>query len=372
MIAQQLQKKLGQREEQGNKRRLFHAAEGADFFSNDYLGLATYNVLAEPVAATGKQFSCGATGSRLLSGNSDTAEALETFLSVFHETEAALLFNSGYDANLGLYASLADRHTTILYDELCHASIIDGIRLSQAKNSFRFRHNDNEDLRRKLEKYTPHGPVIIAVESVYSMEGDLAPLAETALLAEQHNAALIVDEAHATGVFGGGKGLVQQLGLQDKIFARVHTFGKAMGCHGAAVMSSHLVKEYLVNFARSFIYTTALPEHSLAVIQAAYDRMLQQPAAIRQLHERIAYFRNKVMDTDRWKSSPSPIQSYIVGSNEKVRQLNHALRDAGMNVCAIMHPTVPAGAERLRICLHAFNTYEEIDRLTETIAACNA
>lgn len=372
MTEDQLQKKLEQREAQGNKRRLFHAAAGSDFFSNDYLGIATNNVLAEPVATVGKQLSYGATGSRLLSGNSTAAEELEAFLAAFHEAEAALLFNSGYDANLGLYASLADRHTTVLYDELCHASIIDGIRLSQAKNRFHFHHNDLADLQVKLEKYATQGPVIVAVESVYSMEGDLAPLAEMVALAAQYNAALIVDEAHATGVFGNGKGLVQQLGLQEKVFARVHTFGKAMGCHGAVVAGSKVLKEYLVNFARSFIYTTALPIHSLAVIKASYAWMQENAGVMKTLHENIAYFRNKVQNISDWKSSPSAIQSYITGSSEKVKILNTALRAAGINVCAIMHPTVPAGAERLRICLHAFNTQEEINRLTEIIASCNA
>jgi 8-amino-7-oxononanoate synthase len=371
MIEKQLQTKLEQREAQGNKRRLFHAAAGSDFFSNDYLGIATHNALAAPVAAAGTQLSYGATGARLLSGNSEAAEELETFLATFHEAAASLLFNSGYDANLGLYASVADRHTTILYDELCHASIIDGIRLSQAKNRFRFLHNDLTDLQQKLEKYAAQGPVIVAVESVYSMEGDLAPLAEIAALTEQYNAALIVDEAHATGVFGGGKGLVQQLGLQEKIFARVHTFGKAMGCHGAVIVGSNMLKEYLVNFARSFIYTTALPAHSIAAIQASYNWMQEHAGIIAALHERIAFFRDKTKDMAGWKTNASAIQSYIVGANEKLKLLNHTLREAGINVCAVMHPTVPAGAERLRICLHAFNTHEEINRLTEIIATCN-
>jgi len=137
------------------------------------------------------------------------------------------------------------------------------------------------------------------------------------------------------------------------------------------VVSSSLVKDYLVNFARSFIYTTALPAHSLAIVKAAYEWLQQYPDTIDRLHERIAYFRSKVKNIAGWKSSASPIQSYIVGSNQEVKHLNHALREAGINVCAIMHPTVPSGAERLRICLHAFNTQEEIDRLTAIIAACN-
>lgn len=366
-----MQRKLQQREVQGNKRRLFHAAGCADFFSNDYLGIAINKVLTEPVAHYGNDLSYGATGSRLLSGNSTAAVELETYLAAFHNAEAALLFNSGYDANLGLYASLADRHTTILYDELCHASIIDGIRLSQAKQSFRFRHNDAADLQQKLEKYAGAGPLIIAVESVYSMEGDLVPLPIFSALADQYNASLIVDEAHATGVFGQGKGLVQELDLQEKIFARVHTFGKAMGCHGAVVVGSNLLKEYLVNFARSFIYTTALPAHSIAVIKAAYEWMQEQEMVINTLHERIAYFRQQVKDAEGWKDSISPIQGFIAGSNERVKYLHEQLRAAGVEVCAIRQPTVPAGSERLRICLHAFNTETEINRLIEIIRSCS-
>lgn len=367
MVAAHLLKKLQQRELLDNKRQLRIPAKGIDFFSNDYLGIATTNILREQLHHTA---SYGATGSRLLSGNYTAVEELETFLADFHQTEAALVFNSGYDANLGLFACIADRHSIILYDEYCHASIIDGIRLSQAKYSFRFRHNDLADLEEKLKKHAPGGPVFIAVESVYSMEGDLAPLSEIAALASLYNAALIVDEAHATGVFGeNGAGLVQQLHLQENVFARVHTFGKAMGCHGAVVVGSCLLKEYLVNFARSFIYTTALPEQAIITINAAYEWMQQHTATRTILHEKINYFRSKKHEYTNatWLESITPIQSLVLGSNKLTKDLAAHLKQQALNVSAVMHPTVPEGKERLRICLHAFNSFDEIDQLHQSI-----
>ncbi|XZF13084.1 aminotransferase class I/II-fold pyridoxal phosphate-dependent enzyme [Chitinophagaceae bacterium MMS25-I14] len=357
-----LQKKLDQRDAQGNRRQLRLLA-GTDFFSNDYLGIATTGILKELLH---RNSAYGATGSRLLSGNNATAENLETFLAAFHKTEAALVFNSGYDANLGLFSSIPDRHCTVLYDEYCHASIIDGIRLSQAKNKFYFKHNNLSELEQLLQKHTPAGPVFIAVESLYSMEGDVAPLEELAAIAAQYGAALIVDEAHATGIAGDkGAGLVQHLGLQDKVFARVHTFGKALGCHGAVVAGSQMLKDYLVNFARSFIFTTALPPAALETVQQAYLWMQNKDDVRKSLQELIAYFNGKKQSYENayWLESNSPIQSIITGSNTSAKALAANLRERGFNIAAILHPTVPEGTERIRICLHAFNTREETDRL---------
>lgn len=363
-----LQRKLQQREEQGIRRTLPPPMDGIDFFSNDYLGLATRSLLPH----TGLPSAPGATGSRLLSGNSIAAEELEQYLAGFHEAEACLLFNSGYSANTGLLACIADRHCTFLYDELCHASIIDGIRLSQARHSFRFRHNDTGDLALKLEKYALQGPVIVVTESVFSMDGDLAPLEAIARLTQQHQASLVVDEAHATGVFGKGRGWVQELGLQEQVFARVHTFGKAIGCHGAVVAGSTLLKDYLLNFSRPFVYTTALPAYSLVLAHHAYQYVAQHPELVQQLHERIRYFRSRISPgSNGWRDSHSPVQALVAGSGVKARNLSQALRQQGIRAAAILSPTVAAGTERLRICLHAFNTPEEIDLLLETIGSCN-
>ncbi|WP_345269605.1 aminotransferase class I/II-fold pyridoxal phosphate-dependent enzyme [Nibrella viscosa] len=342
-----------------------------DFCSNDYLGFARSANLKRTIQAADEAFSTaytGATGSRLLAGNTLLAEEVEVELAAFHQAESARIFNSGYDANLGLLACIARREDTLITDELIHASMIDGARLSYAAR-YRFRHNDIEDLVRLLAK--TQGQAYVAVESVYSMDGDVAPLVELADVCDQYGAALLVDEAHATGIYGpNGEGLVVALGLQDRVLARVHTFGKAMGVHGAAIVGPAILSEYLTNFARSFIYTTALPPHSYLSIRAAYAYLKQHPHAQQQLHNRVAYFRQKASEylpDAIWTDSRSPIQCLIVPGNEAARQVAEAAQLAGFDVRAILSPTVPAGQERLRICIHTFNTYEEIDRLLSVL-----
>ena len=369
-VEQYLADKLNDRTQTGNLRRLSTQRAPIDFFSNDYLGLATTGLLAE-LMRPDKVDSTGSTGSRLLSGNSEQAEMLEQTIASFHKAEAALLFNSGYDANMGLLASVTNRSSTILSDELCHASIIDGIRLSQCSRKYKFAHNDLSDLKEKLARYTSDGPTVVVVESVYSMDGDMAPLAEMVRLCEQYDAQLIVDEAHATGVIGAhGEGLVCTLGLQDKVFARVHTFGKALGCHGAAVAGSNLLKQYLINFARPFIYTTALPGHSLHAVYCAYQYLSGHSFSNTTLHDLISYFRSRVAASgvEGWKDSVSSIQALVVGSNDDARRFAAKLQQAGLEVRPILHPTVPLGMERLRICLHTFNTREQVDLLFETLS----
>ncbi len=235
-IDEYLAKKLAARKTQNAYRELQLPSGLIDFCSNDYLGLARQEL--KPSATSLSPTSWGATGSRLISGHSLLAEQLELFLAQFHQTEAALLFNSGYQANLGLLSCLSTRHDTIVYDQLIHASLRDGIQLSPAK-AFNFAHNDIEDLTRKLQR--AKGQKIVVIESIYSMDGDEAPIADILSVCEQYDAQLIVDEAHATGVFGpAGEGVVVARGLQDKVWVRIHTFGKAVGAHGAVVVGSQL------------------------------------------------------------------------------------------------------------------------------------
>lgn len=359
------EQQLAKRQTADNLRSLTLREPGIDFFSNDYLGIVTNQHLSGTATPT-----YGSTGSRLLSGNSTTATLLEQRLAKVHQAEAVLLFNSGYDANLGLLAAVANRHTYILYDELCHASILDGIRLSQAKAAYRFSHNDLTDLERKLNKYQHLGPMLIVVESLYSMEGSTAPLSKLVALTRKYDAGIIVDEAHATGVIGSnGYGAVQHYQLQESVMARIHTFGKALGCHGAVVVGSCLLINYLINFSRSFIYTTALPEHALQGAHLAYDFLEEHPEEIALLHQRIRYFsENKRSNAyGFWKESNSPIQSLLVAENTSTRRLVNHLEEKGIQAAAILHPTVPAGAERIRFCLHSFNTEAEIDYLFECL-----
>ncbi len=366
-LEQHLANKLNERTLAGNLRRLSIPSAPVDFFSNDYLGLASTGLLSSLMQQLGND-ATGSSGSRLLSGNSEQAMQLEETIAHCHQAEAALLFNSGYDANLGLISCIVSRNTTILSDELCHASLIDGIRLSQCTRKYRFAHNDLNSLHDQLKKYRDDGPILVVVESVYSMDGDIAPLEEMVRLCEQYDAQLIVDEAHATGVFGShGEGLVCALGLQNRVFARIHTFGKALGCHGAVVVGSVLLRQFLINFARTFIYTTALPGHSLHAISCAYQYLSGHSFTNQPLHELIAYFRGQIAGNDSmgWNNSHSSIQALVVGSNERCRKLAATMQQAGLQVCPILHPTVPLGMERLRICLHTFNTKHQIDLLIE-------
>jgi 8-amino-7-oxononanoate synthase len=357
--------------------RQLRTADGlVDFCSNDYLGFARSTELRKRIQQAEADYMetpNGATGSRLLAGQTVLADEVEQELATYYQTEAALLFNSGYNANLGLLACLPRSGDTLLTDELIHASMIDGARLSYASRQ-RFRHNDLNDLEAKLQQATqlqPEGQIFIAVESVYSMDGDVAPLGEIADLCDLYGAALLVDEAHATGIYGSkGEGLVVELGLQERVLARVHTFGKALGVHGAAVVGPTILRDYLINFARPFIYTTALPPHSLLAIRYAHEFAKTHAEARKQLQNRIAYFQQRVREqlpNMNWINSHSPIQCLIVPGNERARAIAAEAQQAGLDVRAILSPTVSSGQERLRLCIHAFNTVEEIDRLVNSL-----
>ncbi|HXB12651.1 MAG TPA: pyridoxal phosphate-dependent aminotransferase family protein, partial [Bacteroidia bacterium] len=352
-----LSEALLKREEHGSLRKLSLIIKEIDFCSNDYLGFARSEVLHQMILKeeAKSNITNGSGGSRLLTGNSEVAAKLEEHLALIHHVPAVLLFNSGYDTNIGLFSSVPGKDDTIIYDELVHASIHDGIRLSRAQ-SFPFRHNDLVHLKERIEK--AKGNIFVAVESVYSMDGDIAPLNEITELCSSLKSNLIVDEAHATGVFN--MGLVQQLKLQDKVFARIHTFGKALGCHGAIVAGSKILKQYLVNYARSFIYTTALPLHSIISIDCAYRFLGQNEGTVKKLQEIIKYFRqtayNQKETNGKWIDSSSAIQSLLVPGNENVKKLALAIQEHNIDVRPIMSPTVPRGKERIRICLHAYNT----------------
>ena len=364
-----LEAALRQRREQHAFRQLRLPGQLADFCSNDYLGLARSERVQEEALVISRQLHQvhGSGGSRLLAGNYELAEKAEEVLAAFHEAPAGLLYNSGYDANLGLFACVPQKGDTIVYDQLIHASIRDGIRLSAAQ-AFSFLHNDLADLQKKLEN-AAHTRMFVAVESVYSMDGDLAPLAEIAALCRQYNAHLIVDEAHATGVVGNrGEGLVQALQLAGSCFARVHTFGKAVGCHGAVVLGSATLRHYLINFSRSFIYTTALPPYAVAVILASYGIFPDLHAERRHLQQLIRQFRAGVAE-ERRLNSETPIQVVMAPGNEAARGLAQRLREEGLDVRAILHPTVPRGGERLRVVLHSFNTEQELAKLIGIISA---
>jgi 8-amino-7-oxononanoate synthase len=365
-----IREQLAKRREEGVFRSLRTENKCIDFCSNDYLGFARSPELQKRIAAkAGKYPESGSTGSRLLSGNSSQAEFLEQCIAAFHTARAGLIFNSGYDANVGLFSALASRGDTVLYDSLIHASVRDGIRLSNA-HAFNFKHNDLEHLEERLKSaaraFGGEGKVFVAVESIYSMDGDTCPLIRIASLCETYGANLIVDEAHATGVIGArGEGLVSSLGLRDQVFARVHTFGKALGCHGAIVLGSTLLRDYLINYARSFIYTTSLSPSSLASIECAYDLLEENPAFVQDLSAQVELFKHETQGAGiTWLlPSNSPIQCVLVPGNMEVKKIADRIFEEGFDVRPIWSPTVQVGKERLRICIHRFNTPEQIRNL---------
>ncbi len=361
---------LQKREADLSIRKLANKDHLVDFCSNDYLGFSRSVLLKHRVEEEAKHFHFhkqGATGSRLISGNSEYIEHLEKKIADFHKADASLIFNSGYDANIGLLSSVPQKGDIIFFDELIHASIRDGIKMSRAE-AVAFKHNDLEDLYHKLKLCKLNA--YIAIESVYSMDGDFAPLEAIIDLSRQFNAEVIVDEAHATGLFGNnGEGLVQQYGLEKDVFARVHTFGKAMGCHGATVLGSEILKQFLINYSRSFIFTTALPFHSLATIKCAYDLLTKQKNKIQKIKYLVHLFKTKIQLNNNAYLIPSesPIQSIVIPGNDRAKQVSAELEKAGFYAKAILYPTVPKGAERIRICIHSFNTEEQVLGLVKVL-----
>ena len=355
---QKLQDKLNKRIEEGTLRSLSSFEGYIDFYSNDYLGFSKFKSKSE------NKLKYGSTGSRLISGTSNESLKAEEFLADFFNSESALIFNSGYDANLGFFSSVPQRGDFVFYDEYIHASIRDGLRLSFATSNS-FKHNNLVDLELKLSKI--NGVKYVVVESLYSMDGDITSLLEIVELCNKYGAYLIVDEAHSGGVFGQfGQGLVSELKLEDKVFARIITFGKAFGSHGACVLCEKKLKQYLINFSRSFIYTTALPPDSYLRIM----EILKDESSIlerKKLKENIDYFRLKI--NLKWCVSDfnSPIQLIKIGDIELTKKIAEKMQLLNLAVKPIFSPTVPVGSEGLRICLHSFNKKEEIDVLIDLL-----
>jgi 8-amino-7-oxononanoate synthase len=360
-----LEKKLQERIDKNALRELKLPANKIDFCSNDYLGVVYNNLLENKIDA---HLKTGSAGSRLLAGNYMLVEKTEQQIAAFHKAETALIFNSGYDANIGVLSCVPQKGDIILYDQLCHASIRDGIRLSFAQ-SFSFAHNDIDELEKKLQVAAGSSKnIFIVTESVFSMDGDFCDLKSVIHLSKKYKAHLIIDEAHATGVISeNGEGLVQKENMQSEVFCRIHTYGKACGVHGAAVLGSQKLKNYLINFARSFIYTTALPEHAVAAISTSYKTFPFLNKERKHLHELISCFQKSHLKFEKLISE-TPIQIVIIPGNELVKQVAAQLQNANLDVRAILYPTVPAGKERLRIVLHSFNTMEQLETLIKNLS----
>lgn len=361
---------LKKRKYDGNYRVLKVTQGLIDFSSNDYLGLARERSLSGTNQQHIKEPLTGSTGSRLLTGNNSLALDTEKYLADIFNSEEVLILNSGYTANLAVLSTLPQRGDYILYDELCHASIKDGMRLSNAKR-ISFSHNDLSDLKNKLDRLD--GNKYIVVESVYSMDGDEAPLEELVKLTKQYNSFLIVDEAHATGLFGRhGGGICELKGLEKDIFCRIYTFGKALGYHGAAIAGSQDLKNYLINFARPVIYTTALPPESYVTIRKRFDYIYKNPnlqSEVRMITQFfIDEFEERLHDKFMRTDSYHPIQTILIKGNEKASLSANKLQKAGFDARAILSPTVKEGQERLRICLHTYNSRDEVSGLVHKLA----
>lgn len=369
MLQRTLSERLKKRKEENSLRKLTHQSNLIDFTSNDYLGLAhseeLFRLIADSVDSLPHRN--GATGSRLLSGNHSYTEEVERKLAGIFKSEATLIFNSGYAANQAVLSSLPQKGDTIIYDERAHACIRDGARLSFASRHS-FSHNDLTNLEHKLRKST--GNIFIVVESIYSMDGDQCPLVDIISLANKYEATIILDEAHSTGVLGAhGAGLAVSLELADKIPVRIYTFGKAMGVHGACVAGSHTLIDYLINFARTFIFTTALAPHSIASIDCAFQYLSTHINLQQELRERINIFNSESENQNLKKlNSNTQIQAIVIPGNEDIRKIAASISAKGFDVRPILSPTVAKGSERLRICLHTFNTDEEIKQLIRVLS----
>ncbi len=354
-----------------DRRRNLSTRKGVDFASNDYLALAGSYALGEVLAAgLERGIPAGSGGSRLLRGNHPEHEALEAHAARHYGSEAALFFSTGFAANAALFATLPQRGDLVVHDELIHASAHDGMKLGRA-GRLDARHNDAQafdDIIARWRRGGGTGTPWIAVESLYSMDGDRAPLADLAAVADRHDAVLVIDEAHATGVYGpAGQGLAHELADRENIIT-LHTCGKALGCEGALLCGPSIVRDFLVNRGRPFIFSTApspliawLVRHALEIIANEPERAARLHALVRRAEARLAQLGIT--------ASGSQVIPVLIGDNARTMQIASALQAAGFDVRGIRPPTVPHGTARLRIAITLHVDEPEIDAMVDALAA---
>ena len=340
------------------------------FSSNNYLGLANHPALKRAAQEAIERYGCGSGASRLISGSMAVHHELENRLAALKKTEAALVFPTGYHANIGVLAALMGPDDTILSDSLNHASIIDGCRLSRADTRV-YRHADTEHLGELLKACPATGQRLIVTDSVFSMDGDLAPLTEIIALARQYDAWVMVDEAHATGVFGShGGGLVEELGLTEEVDIQMGTLGKALGCVGAFVAGSHELIDWLVNRARSFIYTTAIPPAVAASVLAALDIVEQEPERRQRLWANTRVLADGLRSLGyTLGTTHSQILPVIIGEACETMSVAAAILQRGVFAHGIRPPTVPEGTSRIRVTPMATHTQDHLSRTLDAFAA---
>ncbi len=354
-----------------SRHRTLSLPTGIDFTSNDYLGLAAHPALREAAAAAmAKDGLAGAGGSRLLRGHHEAHERLETFAAEFFSAERALFFNSGFDANLALFGTLPSRHDAVVFDEAIHASAKEGMHAAPAKR-YRARHNEAQSFEDEIKRARRQGAkqIFIAVESVYSMDGDLAPLTALDEIARRHEATLVVDEAHATGAFGAsGRGAGE--GLHGAHWISLHTCGKALGVAGGLVCAGAETIDLLINSARPFIYSTALPPFIAAMVQRSLRLIDEEPSRRKRLNA-LAPIAHRALNGNI-PFAGSQIVPVILGKDEDTLRVAAAVREAGFDVRAIRPPTVPEGTARLRVSIHATHGEDEIAELAAAVNEARA
>jgi 8-amino-7-oxononanoate synthase len=334
-----------------------------NFASNNYLGLATDERLKEAATLAIDRWGVGATASRLLGGTLGIHDELEKAIALFKNAEACAVFPSGYHANLGVLPVLMGSDDTVILDRASHASLVDGARLSKAKMQV-FGHNDLNDLEHVLRRAPVEGKRWIVTESVFSMDGDVAPLCEMVFLAGRYNARLYVDEAHATGVFGPeGRGVVNGLGLEKKIDVVMGTLSKALGSLGGYVCGQKELVEWIHNRCRSFIYSTALAPASAAAALVALEICRSEP----HRRERLEFLSGRLRRGLAMGVGKGPIVPFILGEESRALALSRFLGEEGIFAPAVRPPTVPLGTARLRFSVTAEHSQEDIDKVLECV-----
>jgi 8-amino-7-oxononanoate synthase len=356
--------------EQNQLLRTLTAPAGIDLSSNDYLGLARDPRLCERMIEAVGRDGCGSTGSRLLRGHRDGFDAVERRFAEFKGTERALYFSSGYLANLAVLTTFPEAGDVIFSDELNHASLIDGARLSAARRVV-FPHNDVQALRRLLEVTPVEGQRFVVTESLFSMDGDTAPLSEYASLCRSAGALLVVDEAHAVGVHGSrGTGLIETSAGSADVLVSINTAGKALGVAGAFVAGAAWAIEYLIQRARPFIFSTAPPPAVAAALEASLDIVISEPERRRLVMTRARMMRERLATAGiPVPAGFSQIIPVILGDNERALAVARDLQRQGFDVRAIRPPSVPTGTARIRIAVNATISEPTIDRFTMALAA---
>jgi 8-amino-7-oxononanoate synthase len=359
LLERRLRAALADLERDGLLRKL-RPPRGIDFSSNDYLGLATHPLLKDRMSAAVRELGCGSTGSRLLRGERDCFSALERRFAKFKGTERALYFSSGYLANLAVLTTFPEADDTIFSDQLNHASLIDGVRLSRARSTV-FPHLHPGSLAERA---------FLVTESVFSMDGDLAPLKDYADLCRSTGSALIVDEAHGVGIYGSrGSGLIEESGIDENVFVSINPAGKALGVSGAFVAGPEWAIEYLAQRARPFIFSTAPPPSIAAALDASLDLIEAEPERRAQLRARSVYLRGRLNAAGiTVPAGDSPIIPVILGENDRAVAVAAAMQEEGFDVRAIRPPTVPKGSARLRISVNVNLSEETLDKFAATLS----